>query len=88
MKTTVRPIFSLPPPRTPSCWSVARWSPWCTAFSLCFPFSTRKYYKVQKGEKFALERRKQQADITKDMLDADLSAITLKPYPLTPPSLF
>ena len=83
MKTTVRPIFLLPPPRTPSCWSVARWSPWCTAFSLHLSFSTRKYYKVQKGEKFALERRKQQADITKDMLDADLSAITLKPYPLT-----
>lgn len=39
----------------------------------------RKYYKVEKGEKFALERRKQVADITKDMLDSG-ETITLKPY--------
>ena len=30
----------------------------------------RKYYKVEKGEKFVLERRKQMADITKEMLDS------------------
>lgn len=41
--------------------------------------STRKFYKVQKGEKFAIERRKQQADITKEMLDGSAEEITLKP---------
>lgn len=33
-----------------------------------------------KGDKFAVERRKQQADITKEMLDGNLEEITLKPY--------
>lgn len=39
----------------------------------------RKYYKVSKGEKFALERRKQVADITKEMLESG-EEITLKPF--------
>lgn len=42
-------------------------------------FRVRKYYKVVKGEKFALERRKQVADITKEMLDSG-EEIVLKPY--------
>lgn len=41
---------------------------------------TRKYYKVMKGDKFAIERRKQQADITKEMLDSNAEEIVLKPY--------
>ena len=40
--------------------------------------SVRKYYKVEKGEKFVLERRKQVADITKEMLDSG-EEIVLKP---------
>ena len=32
-----------------------------------------------KGEKFALERRKQQADITKEMLDENPDEFVLKP---------
>lgn len=32
-----------------------------------------------KGEKFALERRKQLADITKEMLDENAEEIVLKP---------
>ena len=40
--------------------------------------SVRKYYKVEKGEKFVLERRKQMADITKEMLDSG-EEIILKP---------
>ena len=39
----------------------------------------RKYYKVSKGEKFALERHKQVADITKEMLESG-EEIVLKPY--------
>ena len=46
--------------------------------------SVRKYYKVEKGEKFVLERRKQVADITKEMLDSG-EEIVLKPYFLSPP---
>lgn len=41
--------------------------------------STRKFYKIMKGEKFALERRKQLADITKEMLDENADEIVLKP---------
>lgn len=37
-----------------------------------------------KGEKFALERRKQVADITKEMLDSG-EEIVLKPYVLPSP---
>lgn len=44
----------------------------------------RKYYKVEKGEKFVLERRKQVADITKEMLDSG-EEIVLKPYFPSPP---
>ena len=44
----------------------------------------RKYYKVEKGEKFVLERRKQVADITKEMLDSG-EEIVLKPYFSSPP---
>ena len=44
----------------------------------------RKYYKVEKGEKFVLERRKQVADITKEMLDSG-EEIVLKPKFLSPP---
>ena len=46
--------------------------------------SVRKYYKVEKGEKFVLERRKQVADITKEMLDSG-EEIVLKPYFSSPP---
>ena len=38
----------------------------------------RKYYKVEKGGKFVLERRKQVADITKELLDSG-EEIVLKP---------
>lgn len=41
--------------------------------------STRKFYKIMKGKKFALERRKQLADITKEMLDENPDEIVLKP---------
>ena len=46
--------------------------------------STRKFYKIMKGEKFALERRKQLADITKEMLDENPDEIVLKPWPPLP----
>ncbi len=46
---------------------------------LFFLSRTRKYYKVMKGDKFAIERRKQQADITKEMLDSNAEEIVLKP---------
>lgn len=47
---------------------------------LFFLSRTRKYYKVMKGDKFAIERRKQQADITKEMLDSNAEEIVLKPW--------
>ncbi|KAK8807848.1 hypothetical protein WA158_007377 [Blastocystis sp. Blastoise] len=41
----------------------------------------RKYMKIMKGDNFSTERKKQYADITKEMIDKDeFDGLTLKPY--------